>query len=63
LKRNKIPEISGFHLLKQAVTNMVPATRVLMWLFSSSSSLANPKSDILGFRFPSSSTFVALMSL
>lgn len=41
----------------------VPATRVLMWVLSSSSSLAKPKSDILGFKCLSSSTFVALMSL
>ena len=44
-------------------THIVPATRVVMWVFSSSSSLANPKSDILGFKSLSKSTLVALMSL
>ena len=36
---------------------------VLMWAFSSSSILAKPKSDILAFRYLSSSTFLAFMSL
>ena len=42
---------------------MVPATLVEIWVFSSSSSLARPKSEILALRFLSSSIFVALMSL
>ena len=37
--------------------------RVLMWVFSSSSSLAKPKSDILALRSLSSKILVALMSL
>lgn len=44
-------------------THMVPAILVLMCDFSSSSSLANPKSDILAFKSLSSSTFVGFMSL
>ena len=48
---------------KDTVTHMVPATLVLIWLFSPSSSLASPKSDILGFRSLSRSTLVALISL
>ena len=42
---------------------IVPAILVLIWVFSSSSSLAKPKSDILAFRYLSSSTLVALISL
>lgn len=45
------------------VTYIVPAIRVLMWDLSSSLSLANPKSEILGFRSLSRSTLVALISL
>ena len=44
-------------------THIVPGLRVLMRVFSSSSSLAKPKSDILAFRSSSSSTLVALISL
>ena len=32
------------------ITSIIPTTLVLMWVFSSSFSLANPKSDILGLR-------------
>ena len=42
---------------------IVPATLVLTCVFSSSSSLANPKSDIFGVRSLSSKILVALMSL
>ena len=42
---------------------IVPATLVLTCVCSSSSSLANPKSDILGVRSLSSKILVALMSL
>lgn len=48
---------------KKEKTHIVPAIRVLMCVFSSSSSLAKPKSDILAFRSLSSSTLVALISL
>ena len=44
-------------------THIVPAIRELMCVFSSSSSLAKPKSDILAFRSLSSSTLVAMISL
>lgn len=41
---------------------MVPATLVVICVFSSSWSLASPKSDIFGFRSLSRSTLVGLMS-
>ena len=44
-------------------TYMVPAIRVLMWVLPSSSSFANPKSDILEFMSLSSKTLLVLMSL
>ena len=47
----------------QRTTHMVPAIRVLMWVLSSSSSFANPKSDILAFMSLSSKTLLVLMSL
>ena len=42
---------------------MVPAIRVLTWVFSSLKNLARPKSAILGFRFPSRRILLAFMSL
>ena len=41
---------------------MVPAIRVLMWVFLSSYNFANPKSDILGQRYSSSKILLALTS-
>jgi hypothetical protein len=35
---------------EKKVAHIVPATRVLMWVLSSSSSLAKPKSEIFGLR-------------
>ena len=50
-------------LRKARIAYTVPAILVLMWVFSSSSSLAKPKSEIFALRSLSSSTLVALMSL
>jgi len=44
-------------------THIVPATLVEIWVSSSSSSFAMPKSDILAFMFPSRRTLVVFMSL
>ncbi|EYU34383.1 hypothetical protein MIMGU_mgv1a025643mg [Erythranthe guttata] len=44
------------------ITHKVPAICVLIWVLSSSSSSASPKSDILAIRSLSRSTFVALIS-
>lgn len=59
----QIIHLNNNQFVDKMETDMVPATRVVTWVFSSSSSLAKPKSDILGFKPLSSSTLVALMSL
>ena len=43
-------------------TDIVPATRVLMWVTASGKSLASPKSPILGSNFLSSKMLLALIS-
>lgn len=43
-------------------THIVPATRVLTWVILSGKSLASPKSPILGWRFSSIRTLLALIS-
>jgi len=50
-------------MINAKATYIVPATRVLIWVFSVSSSLAKPKSDIFGFKSASSNTLEALISL
>jgi hypothetical protein len=49
-------------LQKHFDTYIVPATLVLIWVFLSSLSLANPKSEILGFSSPCSNILLALIS-
>ena len=44
------------------ITYIVPATRVLIWVFLSSYNLANPKSDIFGTSSESSRILLAFTS-
>jgi len=46
-----------------AYTSIVPATRVLRCVTLSGKSFASPKPPILGCKFPSRTTLLALMSL
>jgi DNA polymerase III psi subunit len=65
-ERKGIIELQKDTMLKETgekVAHVVPATRVQMWVLSSSSSLAKPKSGIFGSRSLSGRTLVVLMSL